>query len=188
MIQFPNKRTGITAGFEPAGGGYAEYARVMPFVLPGVVKIPARNTFAEGAMLESVNTVLKAVKCLSLLRGDSVLVAAVIAVPSDAAMLQAMELVRGSAQILLFAHTMKGIRSQVDFSRICLNENDLIGSYSADYTLQNEVARLIFSRRLDIRPLITHTFPLSETPGRHRPCLQAVCGFTETCCRATIYN
>ncbi len=69
------KRTGITAGFEPAGGGYAEYVRVMPFVLPGVVKIPARNTFAEGAMLEPVNTVLKAVKRLSLLRGDSVLVA-----------------------------------------------------------------------------------------------------------------
>src|SRR6202142_2351995 len=39
------KRTGITAGFEPAGGGYAEYVRVMPFVLPGVVKIPARNSF-----------------------------------------------------------------------------------------------------------------------------------------------
>src|SRR5215469_12276879 len=27
------KRTGITAGFEPAGGGYAQYVRVMPFVL-----------------------------------------------------------------------------------------------------------------------------------------------------------
>src|ERR1700678_2619942 len=69
------KRTGVTAGFEPAGGGYAGYVRVMPFVLPGVVKIPRRNTFLEGAMLEPVNTVLKAVKRLSLLRGDSVLVA-----------------------------------------------------------------------------------------------------------------
>jgi L-iditol 2-dehydrogenase len=59
------KRTGITAGFEPAGGGYAEYVRVMPFVLPGVVKIPRKNSFAEGAMLEPVNTVLKAVKRLS---------------------------------------------------------------------------------------------------------------------------
>src|SRR5258708_5528489 len=64
------KRTGITAGFEPAGGGYAEYVRVMPFVLPGVVKIPARNTFLEGAMLEPVNTVLKAVSRLRLLPGD----------------------------------------------------------------------------------------------------------------------
>jgi L-iditol 2-dehydrogenase len=39
------KRTGITAGFEPAGGGFSEYVRVMPFVLPGVVKIPAKNSF-----------------------------------------------------------------------------------------------------------------------------------------------
>src|SRR5215469_12440664 len=69
------KRTGITAGFEPAGGGYAEYVRVMPFVLNGVVKIPAKNSFEEGAMLEPVNTVLKAVNRLNLLPGDNVLVA-----------------------------------------------------------------------------------------------------------------
>src|SRR5436190_16401667 len=68
------KRTGITAGFEPAGGGYAEYVRVMSFVLPGVVKIPRRNSFVEGAMLEPVNTVLKAIHRLSLLRDDVVLV------------------------------------------------------------------------------------------------------------------
>src|SRR2546426_1854249 len=72
---FKYKRTGTTAGFEPAGGGFAEYVRVMPFVFPGIVKIPARNTFAEGAMLEPVNTVLKAIKRLSLLPGDHVLVA-----------------------------------------------------------------------------------------------------------------
>src|ERR1700722_11513639 len=50
-----NKRTGITAGFEPAGGGFAEYVRVMPFVLPGVVKIPPKNTFEEAAMFEPLN-------------------------------------------------------------------------------------------------------------------------------------
>src|SRR5204862_7124677 len=69
------KRTGITAGFEPAGGGYAEYVRVMSFVLPGVVKIPARNSFVEGAMLEPVNTVLKAVNRPTLLTGHRALVA-----------------------------------------------------------------------------------------------------------------
>src|SRR5437899_7890458 len=69
------KRTGITAGFEPAGGGYAEYVRVMPFVSPGVVRIPKGNSFLEGAMLEPVNTVLKAVKRLKILHGDVVLVA-----------------------------------------------------------------------------------------------------------------
>jgi len=219
------KRTGITAGFEPAGGGYAEYVRVMPFVLPGVVKIPAGNSFIEGAMLEPVNTVLKAVKRLRLLRGDSVLVAgqgpiglmftkilslrgihvaatdllesrlklalewgarkafqasskrlvdeirasfpcldaAVIAVPSEAAVTQAVELVRGSGQVLLFAHTRKGEPGAVDFGSVCLEEKDLIGSYSSDFTLQEEVSRLVFSRRLDARKLVTHALPLEQT-------------------------
>ena len=67
--------TGITAGFKPSGGGYAEYVRVMDFCLPGVVKIPARNSFFEGAMVEPVNTVLKAVNKLRLCKGDTVLVA-----------------------------------------------------------------------------------------------------------------
>ena len=47
----------------------------MDFVLPGVVKIPAKNSFEEGAMIEPVNTVLKAVRRLGLLPGDAVLVA-----------------------------------------------------------------------------------------------------------------
>jgi L-iditol 2-dehydrogenase len=221
------KRTGITAGFEPAGGGFAEYVRVMGFVLPGVVKIPARNSFEEGAMLEPVNTVLKAVKRLTLLRGDLVLVAgqgpiglmftrllqlqgmqvvatdlmesrlrlakkfgakwalkaeeenqtgqiqritrargldaAIIAVPSDDALRQAQQWVRGGGQILLFAHTRRGTETRVDPATICVDEKDLIGSYSADFTIQSEVARLVFSRRLDVRALITHRFSLAKT-------------------------
>ena len=275
------KRTGITAGFEPAGGGYAEYVRVMPFVLPGVVKIPARNSFAEGAMLEPVNTVLKAVRRLNLLPGDNVLVAgqgpiglmftrllqlagvrviatdlmasrlrlarqfgakwtinvgqasslspsssnhssksvtgrmpvprfgldaAVIAVPSDAAVQQALQLIRCGGQLMLFAHTKRLAQSAVqspqskvqnrsrshfslqhplaiyrssapardlsefslDLSSICLDEKDLLGSYSSDFTLQREVARLVFSRQLDVRDLISHFFPLEQTAAAVR--------------------
>ena len=323
------KRTGVTAGFEPAGGGFAEYVRVLPFVLPGVVKIPSRNSFEEGTMLEPVNTVLKAVRRLSLLRGDVVLVAgqgpvglmftrllelhganviatdlletrlklakqfgarwtfrvetphmnqpspgqrppspirwerdgvrgnvshpaaplshpmgegrgegastfnpqpstlihrlthgrgldaAIIAVPSDAVVCQAQAWLRGGGQLLLFAHTrrsapslnpppeprssrreeahsisgegsqslltsaatVQGFDTQMrsglsqpstlnfplDLASICVDEKDLLGSYSADFTLQAEVARLVFSRRLDVRPLVTHRFPLEQT-------------------------
>jgi threonine dehydrogenase-like Zn-dependent dehydrogenase len=39
----------------------------------------------------------------------------------------------------------------------------LLGSYSSDVTLQAEVARLVFSRQLDVRPLVTHRFTLAET-------------------------
>jgi len=286
------KRTGITAGFEPAGGGYAEYVRVMPFVLPGVVKIPAGNTFEEGALLEPVNTVLKAVRRLALLPGDNVLVAgqgpiglmftrllqlagmnvvatdlldsrlklakkfgarwtwkvqgpqsevqgtgtseassdipklgstpapgvagralaassldvwpqaqvaedsvrtrfsararktgpeagalpflrrltrqrgldaAVVAVPSDDAVRQAQGWLRGGGQLMLFAHTKRGAATPLDLAAVCVDEKDLLGSYSSDFTLQKEVARLVFRRQLDVRPLITHRFPLAET-------------------------
>jgi L-iditol 2-dehydrogenase len=270
------KKTGITAGFEPAGGGYAEYVRVMSFVLPGVVKIPDRNSFLEGAMLEPVNTVLKAVNRLELLKGDSVLVAgqgpiglmftrilalrgmkvlatdlldsrlelasefgakwaanvrtqnltaeyakhakaekgstaecrekrpgakygspspwpfpprrgeaekgptpniqlstfnfqgtgldaAVIAVPAQAVVREAQELVRGGGKVLLFSHTKRGEEMPIDLARICVDEKDLIGSYSANFLLQREVAKLVFSRKLDTRKLITHQFPLEQT-------------------------
>lgn len=244
------KRTGVTAGFEPAGGGYAEYVRVMSFVLPGVVKIPAGNSFLEGAMLEPVNTVLKAVKRLALQRGDVVLVAGqgpiglmftrllrlrginvlatdlietrlslagefgarwtlllpisesrnpkevrtpksdvplthsptdrltnlvhritrgrgldavVITVPSDEVVRQVLELVRGGGQVLLFSHTRRGDQTPLDLATVCVDEKDVIGSYSADFTLQREVARLVFSRKLDVRRLATHEFPLEQT-------------------------
>ncbi len=220
------KRTGVTAGFEPAGGGYAEYVRVLPFVFPGIVRIPARNSFLEGALLEPVNTVLKAIRRLSLLGGDNVLVvgqgpigllftrllhllganvvasdlldtrlkvarqmgarwllradspdsvscikrlaekdgldAAIICAPSDAAVLQAQELIKGAGKVLLFAHTRRGAMTPIELSNICVDEKDLIGSYSADFTLQEEVARLVFSRRLDVRKIITHQFPLIQ--------------------------
>ena len=74
-----------------------------------------------------------------------------------------MQLIRGAGQVLLFAHTKRGALTEVDLASICVDEKDLLGSYSADFTLQREVARLVFSRQLDVRPLITHRYPLAET-------------------------
>jgi len=70
------KKTGVTAGFEPSGGGFAEYIRVMDFVVAnrGVVRIPDNVPFEQAAFIEPVNTVLKGVKMLSLAPDDTVLV------------------------------------------------------------------------------------------------------------------
>jgi len=70
------KKTGATAGFEPSGGGFAEYVRVMDFVVShgGVVRIPAGVPFEQAAFVEPVNTVLKGVKMLNLAPDDTVLV------------------------------------------------------------------------------------------------------------------
>jgi L-iditol 2-dehydrogenase len=56
------KKVGITAGYEPAGGGFAQYVRVMDWIVDrGVEKIPDGVPFERACFVEPVNTCLKAV-------------------------------------------------------------------------------------------------------------------------------
>ena len=70
------RKTGVTAGFEPAGGGYAEYVRVMPWIVRdgGLTAVPDGVPLERAAMVEPVNTCLKAVRMLGIREGDLVLV------------------------------------------------------------------------------------------------------------------
>ena len=56
------KRVGITAGFEPAGGGFAQYVRIMDWIVErGVERIPDHVSFERATLVEPLNTCLKAV-------------------------------------------------------------------------------------------------------------------------------
>jgi len=69
------KKVGCTAGFEPSGGGFAEYVRVMDWIVRrGLVKIPDGVPFEQAAFVEPVNTILKAIKNLHLAADETVLV------------------------------------------------------------------------------------------------------------------
>jgi L-iditol 2-dehydrogenase len=69
------KRVGITAGFEPAGGGFAQYVRVMDWIVQrGVEKIPDEVSFERATLVEPLNTCLKAVVQCDPQPGDVVLV------------------------------------------------------------------------------------------------------------------
>jgi len=70
------KRVGATAGYEPSGGGFAEYVRVMDWIVSrgGVVRIPEGVSFEQASFIEPVNTCMKGVESLKLLPGDTVLV------------------------------------------------------------------------------------------------------------------
>ena len=69
------KKVGCTAGFEPSGGGFAEYVRVMDWVVRrGTVRIPDDVSFAQACFLEPVNTCMKGIERLGLRAGETVLV------------------------------------------------------------------------------------------------------------------
>ncbi|MGC8669289.1 MAG: zinc-dependent dehydrogenase [Chthonomonadales bacterium] len=221
------KRTGTTAGFEPAGGGFAQYIRVMDWVVRrGMVRIPPHVSDEEATFVEPVNTCLKGLRRAGVQAGDTVLVVgqgqigliftalaalggatvyasdaledrlaasvqfgatavfragqddvaarirertqgrgadvAIVCVPLQDAVDQAFTAVRPGGRVLLFAHTRKNDEVRVDGGAVCMLEKSLIGSYSSDIRLQEEAARLIFDRRLDVRRLITHRFPLER--------------------------
>jgi L-iditol 2-dehydrogenase len=57
------KKVGVTAGFEPAGGGFSQYVRAMDWIVDqGVEKIPDGVSFDQACFVEPVNTCLKGVK------------------------------------------------------------------------------------------------------------------------------
>jgi L-iditol 2-dehydrogenase len=69
------KKVGLTAGFEPNGGGFAEYVRAMPWIVErGMARIPREVSFEEATFVEPVNTCLKAVEKARVAAGESVVV------------------------------------------------------------------------------------------------------------------
>ena len=69
------KKVGCTAGFDPSGGGFAEYVRVMDWIVEkGTVRIADGVSFEQACFVEPVNTCIKGIETLGLEAGETVLV------------------------------------------------------------------------------------------------------------------
>ena len=75
------KKVGTTAGLgEAAGGGFAQYIRVMDWIVgdgvtpAGLIRVPDDIPFEQAAFIEPVNTCFKAIRLLELEQDDTVLV------------------------------------------------------------------------------------------------------------------
>jgi len=221
------RRTGTTAGFEPAGGGFAAYVRVMDWIVEeGTTAIPAGVTFEEATFLEPLNTCLKALETAALQPGEVVVIfgqgpvgllllqaalhggtrvvgldliprrlgiarqlgaelalsprddslgravagltegrgadLAIVATADSRAVGAAQCLVRRGGRVLLFANTVPGEVIPVDASRICVEEKQLLGSYSSSVDLHGKAVDLIFNRKIDVARLVTDRFPLER--------------------------
>ena len=69
------KENGTTAGFEPAGGGFAEYLKAAPHIVErGAIPIPGGVKSEVACLVEPANTCLKAVDQARVAPGETVLV------------------------------------------------------------------------------------------------------------------
>jgi L-iditol 2-dehydrogenase len=222
------KKVGCTAGFEPSGGGFAEYVRVMDWIVEhGTVRIPDSVSFEQACFVEPVNTCMKGIEALRLRRGETVLAigqgpigillsvlakragasvitsdlyperlrigssfgldlsidssrtnvverirectqgrgadAVILAVGGNTLIRTAMDAARPGGRVLLFAQTQHG-EAVIDPAAICVDEKTLVGSYSASVDLQEESVRFVLNREMDLEQLVSHRFPLSQSP------------------------
>jgi L-iditol 2-dehydrogenase len=222
------KKVGCTAGFEPSGGGFAEYVRVMDWIVErGTVPIPEGVSFEQACFVEPVNTCMKGIEALRLRRGETVLAigqgpigiilsvlarqagatvitsdlyperlrigssfgldltidasrtnvvervreltegrgadAVILAVGGNSLIRSAMDAARPGGRVLLFAQTQHG-EALIDPAAICVDEKTLVGSYSASVDLQEESVRFVMHRVMDLERLVSHRFPLAESP------------------------
>jgi L-iditol 2-dehydrogenase len=227
------KKTGLTAGFDPNGGGFAEYVRAMPWVVErGMIALPPDVTFEDATFIEPVNTCLKAVRKARVAPGETALVigqgpigmllmllskyegaevftsdpmpgrraasvrfgaaesfdpgtanlpatanlideirhrtsdrgadAVLVAVPNPSLVSEALAIARPGGRVLLFAHNDPVTRLEFPAAAVGVEEKEILGSYSASADDQEESAALVFERRLPIREMISHRFPLER--------------------------
>ncbi|HVB59023.1 MAG TPA: alcohol dehydrogenase catalytic domain-containing protein [Candidatus Acidoferrales bacterium] len=221
------KKVGLTAGFDPNGGGFAEYVRAMPWIVErGMVALPRDIGFEEATFVEPVNTCLKAVRKARVAKGETVLVigqgpigmllmvlakheggtvytsdpmparraaslrfgaaesfdpsrgdllneirgrsggrgadAVLVAVPNPSLVPEALSLARPGGRVLLFAHNDPVLQLEFPAAAVGIEEKEILGSYSASVEEQDESAALVFERRLPVREMISHRFPLDR--------------------------
>jgi L-iditol 2-dehydrogenase len=221
------KKVGLTAGFEPNGGGFAEYVRAMPWIVErGMLAIPGGVSFEEATFVEPVNTCSKAIRKARVGSGETALVigqgpiglllmmlarnagarlmtsdpmpgrramsmrlgalaaldpgegklleeiqarnegrgadVVLVAVPSPVLVEEALALARPGGRVLLFAHNDPVMRIEFSAAAVGVEEKEILGSYSASVEDQDASARLVFERRLPVRELISHRFPLED--------------------------
>jgi L-iditol 2-dehydrogenase len=89
--------------------------------------------------------------------------AVILAVGGNSLIRTAMDAARPGGRVLLFAQTQHG-EALIDPAAICVDEKTLVGSYSASVDLQQESVRFVMNREMDLERLVSHRFPLSQSP------------------------
>ena len=85
-----------------------------------------------------------------------------VAVPSPAVVKEALAISRPGGRVLLFAHNDPVMQIEFPAAAVGVEEREILGSYSASIEDQAESAALVFERKLPVREMISHRFPLED--------------------------
>ena len=88
---------------------------------------------------------------------------AIVATSSLKALEDAIDMVRKGGAIMMFGVPSKGASLNIDMSKIYSKEITLVTSYAASDADTKEALELIESSQVDVKQLITHTYPITET-------------------------
>ncbi len=87
---------------------------------------------------------------------------ALVATGNEKALDQAFASVRRGGKVLLFGAPSVGAEYRLDISRLFSRQTSLISSYSCVESEMHEAIRLILTKRIDVRSLISDKFRLKE--------------------------
>ena len=119
----------------------------------------AKKLGAHVAINTTKQDAAKIIKDFTDNRGADI---AIVATGSTKAFLQSLELVRNGGKVVLFGVPSKGSNVTLDVNHIFSNEIKLIPSLAASEKETNQAFELIASKRLAIKPIITHRFNLDR--------------------------
>lgn len=88
---------------------------------------------------------------------------AIVATSSLKALDDAIDMVRKGGAVMMFGVPSKGAKIDLDMSKIYSKEITVVTSYAASDDDTKEALQLISSGQIDVKQLVTHTYPIDET-------------------------
>lgn len=88
--------------------------------------------------------------------------AVLLAAPHPSLLDEALGILRPGGRALLFAHNDPILRVEFQASAIGIEEKEILGAYSASVDDQAESAAIVFGRKLPLREMVSHRFPLDR--------------------------
>lgn len=82
-----------------------------------------------------------------------------LAAPHPKLVIDALAMTRAGGRVLLFAHNDPLLKIEFPAAAVGIEEKEILGSYSASITEQEEYARIVFERQLPLAGLVSDRFP-----------------------------